>query len=100
MRLEVMQFLEKNVDTFVDNYLIPVDTIWQPTDFLPNSQSENFYEEVKELREIAKDLPYDFWVTLVGDTITEEALPTYESWLMDVEGVDQVEANGWSKWVR
>jgi acyl-[acyl-carrier-protein] desaturase len=27
-----------------------------------------------------------FW-TLVGDTITEEALPTYESWLMDVEGM-------------
>jgi acyl-[acyl-carrier-protein] desaturase len=27
-------------------------------------------------------------VTLVGDTITEEALPTYESWLMDVEGID------------
>ena len=100
MRLEVMQFLEKNVDTFVDNYLSPVETIWQPTDFLPNSQSENFYEEVRELREIAKDLPYDFWVTLVGDTITEEALPTYESWLMDVEGVDQVEANGWSKWIR
>jgi acyl-[acyl-carrier-protein] desaturase len=100
MRLEVMQFLEKNVDTFVDQYLIPVEKIWQPTDFLPNSQSENFYEEVKELREIAKDLPYDFWVTLVGDTITEEALPTYESWLMDVEGIDQVEANGWSKWIR
>jgi acyl-[acyl-carrier-protein] desaturase len=95
-----MQFLEKNVDTFVDQYLIPVEKIWQPTDFLPNSQSENFFEEVKELREIAKDLPYDFWVTLVGDTITEEALPTYESWLMDVEGIDQVEANGWSKWIR
>jgi acyl-[acyl-carrier-protein] desaturase len=29
-------------------------------------------------------------VTLVGDTITEEALPTYESWLMDVEGIDNV----------
>jgi acyl-[acyl-carrier-protein] desaturase len=38
-----------------------------------------------------KDLPYDFLVTLVGDTITEEALPTYESWLMDVEGIDNVE---------
>ena len=100
MRLEVMQFLEKNVDTFVDQYLIPVEKIWQPTDFLPNSQSENFFDEVKELREIAKDLPYDFWVTLVGDTITEEALPTYESWLMDVEGIDQVEVNGWSKWIR
>jgi acyl-[acyl-carrier-protein] desaturase len=100
MRLEVMQFLENKVDSFVDQYLIPVEKIWQPTDFLPNSESDTFFEEVKELRELAKDLPYDFWVAMVGDTITEEALPTYESWLMDVEGVDNLERNGWSKWVR
>jgi acyl-[acyl-carrier-protein] desaturase len=100
MRLEVMQFIEQRIDSFVDQYLIPVEKIWQPTDFLPNSQEESFFEEVKELREIAKDLPYDFWVALVGDTITEEALPTYESWLMDVEGIDQVDKNGWSKWIR
>jgi acyl-[acyl-carrier-protein] desaturase len=100
VRLEVMQFLEKNIDSFVDNYLIPVEKIWQPTDFLPNSESDTFFEEVKELREIAKDLPYDFWVALVGDTITEEALPTYESWLIEVEGVDNLGRNGWSKWVR
>jgi acyl-[acyl-carrier-protein] desaturase len=100
IRLEVMQFLEKNVDSFVDQFLIPVDKIWQPSDLLPNSESENFIEEVKELREIAKELPYDFWVVLVGDTITEEALPTYESWLMEVEGVDNEGRNGWSRWVR
>lgn len=100
IRLEVMQFLENKVDGFVDQYLIPVEKIWQPTDFLPDSEGDNFFEEVRELREIAKDLPYDFWVAMVGDTITEEALPTYESWLMDVEGIDNVERNGWSKWVR
>ncbi len=100
VRLEVMQLLEKDIDTFVDKYLIPVDTIWQPSDFLPDSENENFLEEVKELRELAKEMPYDFWVVLVGDTITEEALPTYESWLMDVEGIDQIERNGWSRWVR
>ena len=100
IRLEVMQFLENKVEGFMDQYLIPVEKIWQPSDFLPNSESETFFEEVKELRELAKDLPYDFWVAMVGDTITEEALPTYESWLMDVEGVDNVERNGWSKWVR
>jgi acyl-[acyl-carrier-protein] desaturase len=100
IRLEVMQFLEKDVDNYVDQFLIPVEKIWQPTDFLPNSESDTFFDEVKELREIAKDLPYDFWVTLVGDTITEEALPTYESWLMDVDGVDNVGRNGWSKWIR
>lgn len=91
------------MDSFVEQYLIPVEKIWQPSDFLPDSQGENFFEEVKELREIAKELPYDFWVTLVGDTITEEALPTYESWLMDVEGIDQQEGNqgnGWAKWVK
>lgn len=100
IRLEVMQLLEKKIDSFMEEFLIPVEKIWQPTDLLPDSNNENFLEEVKELREISKDLPYDFWVTLVGDTITEEALPTYESWLMDVEGVDNVVRNGWSKWVR
>jgi acyl-[acyl-carrier-protein] desaturase len=102
-RFEVMQFLEKDVDALMEKYLIPIESIWQPTDFLPNSETTDdaFFEEVKEIRELAKDLPYDFWVVLVGDMITEEALPTYESWLMDVEGVDQVNGpNGWSKWVR
>jgi acyl-[acyl-carrier-protein] desaturase len=100
IRLEVMQHLEKDVESLIQKYLIPVETIWQPTDFLPNSESESFYDEVREIRELSKELPYDFWVVLVGDMITEEALPTYESWLMDVEGVGQIERNGWSKWVR
>jgi acyl-[acyl-carrier-protein] desaturase len=86
----------------MDKFLIPVEKIWQPTDFLPDSTVDGFYDKLKEMRELAKELPYDFWVTLVGDTITEEALPTYESWLMDVEGVNQMEGKGnaWSKWVR
>ena len=54
VRLEVMQFLEKSIDTFVDNYLVPVEKIWQPSDLLPDSQSESFYEDAKALREIAK----------------------------------------------
>jgi acyl-[acyl-carrier-protein] desaturase len=37
---------------------------------------------------------------MVGDMITEEALPTYENWLMEVEGVDNLERNGWAQWVR
>jgi len=100
VRLEVMQFLDNKVDEFVDKFLIPIETIWQPSDFLPDAQSDTFFEDVKEIQEIAKDLPYDFWVAMVGDTITEEALPTYESWLMDVEGIDNVERNGWSRWIR
>ncbi|MEM9981480.1 MAG: acyl-ACP desaturase [Bacteroidota bacterium] len=102
VRLEVMQFLEKKVDGFIEKFIIPTEKVWQPTDLLPNPHEEEvFFEEVKKLRALAKELPYDFWVVLVGDTITEEALPTYESWLMDVEGISQQNGgNGWSKWVR
>jgi len=95
-----MKTLETKIHGFVEDFLIPVEKIWQPTDFLPNSQSENFIEEVKEIREISKELDDDFWVVLVGDTITEEALPTYESWLLDLDGVTQDPDNGWAKWVR
>lgn len=105
MRLEVMQTVEKFVDGFIDEYLIPVEEIWQPSDLLPDLQKENYQEELTQIREEAAELGYDFWVVLVADMVTEEALPTYESWLMDMEGVKQHdslkgEANSWSKWIR
>lgn len=104
VRLEVMLTLEKNIDTFVEKFLITPEKIWQPTDFLPNSQSATFLDEVKEIQELSKDMHNDFWAVLVGDTITEEALPTYESWLLDVEGISQHSNNGsdngWAKWIR
>ena len=100
IRKEVMKTLENKIHGFVDDFLIPIEKIWQPSDFLPNSQNENFIEEVKEIQEISKELNDDFWTVLIGDTITEEALPTYESWLMELDGVEQDPENGWSKWVR
>jgi len=105
IRLEVMNTVEKQVDGFIEKYLIPVEDIWQPTDLLPNLQGENYMDELTQIREEAKELEYDFWVVLVADMVTEEALPTYESWLMDMEGVEQHgksrgEENAWSKWVR
>ena len=101
LRLEVMKFVGQKIDTFVDEFLRPIETNWQPSDFLPDSTSDNFLSEVRELQQNAKELPYDYMAVLIGDTITEEALPTYESWLIDVIGVDQVnEPNGWAKWVR
>lgn len=101
LRLEVMKFVGQKIDTFVDEFLRPIETNWQPSDFLPDSTSDNFLSEVRELQQNAKELPYDYMAVLIGDTITEEALPTYESWLIEVIGVDQVnEPNGWAKWVR
>jgi acyl-[acyl-carrier-protein] desaturase len=100
VRMEVMRSMERDVLGFSEKYLIPAEQIWQPSDFLPDSRSENFVSKVKELKDAAMELDYDFWIVLIGDMITEEALPTYESWLMNVQGVDQEHGNAWSNWVR
>jgi acyl-[acyl-carrier-protein] desaturase len=100
-RIEVMQFIGQRMDSLMETYLKPIETNWQPSDFLPDSASENFLMDVKLLQESTRELPYDYMAVLIGDTITEEALPTYESWLMNVEGIDQVnEPKGWSRWIR
>jgi acyl-[acyl-carrier-protein] desaturase len=100
IRLEVMQTIGKSMDDLLEKYLKPIEENWQPADFLPDSRNPEFAAEVKEIQELAKEMDYDLLTVLIGDTITEEALPTYEAWLMSVEGVNQEEANGWSKWVR
>lgn len=99
-KIEVMQFLGKKIDNIIAEFLKQIDTNWQPTDFLPDSSTDSFAQEVKELQLQCKALPYDYLAVLVGDVITEEALPTYESWLMDVEGISKNEPQGWAKWVR
>ncbi len=100
IRLEVMRTIEASVGSFMDKFLLPVDKIWQPADFLPDSRDEDFFDRISLIQEECKELDHDFWVVLIGDMITEEALPTYESWLLDMEGVDQRANNSWSTWVR
>jgi len=99
-RLEVLQALEGNIQGYIQKYLVPIETIWQPTDFLPDPKADDFLEQVKGLREEAKELDYDFWIVLIGDMVTEEALPSYETWLMGLKGIDQYNRNPWSDWVR
>lgn len=103
IRKEVMSSLEPQIEGLLKDYLIAPEKIWQPSDFLPDPQSKGFMHEVEEIRELSKELSDDFWITLIGDMVTEEALPTYESWLIDVVGIDQHAEegdNGWAKWVR
>lgn len=99
-RLDVMRFVGEKIDASVDEFLKPVETNWQPSDLLPDSTKESFLDDIKLLRESTRELSYDYVAVLVGDTITEEALPTYESWLMDMEGIQQGEPGGWTRWIR
>jgi len=95
-----MRTIEKSMGKLLAKYLKPIEENWQPSDLLPDSRDPGFKEEIIELQGNAREMSYDLWAVLIGDTITEEALPTYESWLMEVEGIDQENRNGWSKWVR
>ncbi|MEO6406630.1 MAG: acyl-ACP desaturase, partial [Ferruginibacter sp.] len=99
-KLEVMRFLANSINDIIDSFLNSIETNWQPADLLPVSSAENFDIELKELRQECKELPYEYLAVLIGDLITEEALPTYQSWLMNIDGISQLDPQGWSKWVR
>ncbi len=100
MRVEVMKTLEKSMDSFLKKYLKPVEETWQPADFLPDATKENYFESIREIQGQAREMDDDLLSVLIGDTVTEEALPTYEAWLMNIQGIDQEDKKGWSQWVR
>jgi acyl-[acyl-carrier-protein] desaturase len=100
VRLEVMETVGKSMDEFLAKYLKSIEENWQPSDLLPDSSDDSFHDQVREIQGLANEMDYDLLTVLIGDTITEEALPTYESWLMGLGGIDQDKKNGWSQWVR
>jgi acyl-[acyl-carrier-protein] desaturase len=99
-RYEVMKHLESDILNAIPVYLKPIEDIWQPANLLPASDSEVFFDEVKELQERARGLSYDVLAVLIGDTITEEVLPTYESWLSSLNYISGDRESGWNQWVR
>jgi len=99
-KVEVMEHLDKEVLNAIPVFLKSVESIWQPTDFLPLSNEDSFFDEVRELREKANGLSYDLLAVLIGDTLTEEALPTYETWLSLIKPVTEDTDGGWHQWVR
>jgi acyl-[acyl-carrier-protein] desaturase len=102
-RFEAIQSIEGFVGEHLDTLLKPVSESWQPSDFLPDLARENWLEKLQELRGRASSLPDELLVVLVGDMVTEEALPTYQSWINRLEGVaDPTGASGgaWARWGR
>jgi acyl-[acyl-carrier-protein] desaturase len=99
-KLDVLRQLEPSIQNALTAYLKPVEEIWHPSDLLPEASSETFSADVAQLQQSAKALPYDLIAVLVGDTITEEALPTYESWLLSLNNISHEREGGWNEWVR
>ncbi|XP_042470824.1 stearoyl-[acyl-carrier-protein] 9-desaturase, chloroplastic-like isoform X2 [Zingiber officinale] len=102
-KIEIFKSLEGWAESNILVHLKPVEKCWQPQDFLPDPSSEGFYDEVRELRERSKEIPDDHLVCLVGDMVTEEALPTYQTMLNTLDGVrDETGASTtpWASWTR
>ncbi|KAI8537293.1 hypothetical protein RHMOL_Rhmol09G0012000 [Rhododendron molle] len=78
-KIEIFKNLEGWVEENILVHLKPVEKCWQPQDFLPDPASDGFHDQFMELRDRAKEIPDDYFVVLVGDMITEEALPTYQT---------------------
>ena len=71
IRLEVMETIEQSMDDLLDKYLRPIEENWQPSDLLPDSREPDFFEEIEEIQAWAKEMSYDLFAVLLGDTVTE-----------------------------
>jgi acyl-[acyl-carrier-protein] desaturase len=99
-RFEVITGLEPYVAEHLPTLLKPVEESWQPSDYLPDFGRPEWAAHVQELRARAEGLSDELLVVLVGDMITEEALPTYQTWLNRLEGVTDVTGSSDSAWAR
>jgi len=102
--VEVIEDIAPIANEAVDDILLETgDNSWQPQDFLPDLSKEDWIDQVKELREMSKEVPDDVMVVLVGDMVTEEALPTYQTLLNTFEGCDDPTGttnSAWARWSR
>jgi acyl-[acyl-carrier-protein] desaturase len=94
----------EDMQGFVDenlSLLAGVDQAWQPTDFLPDLTAEDWADRLREFRATAEALPDELLVVLVGNMVTEEALPSYtvrlEHVAQDQTGADD---HPWARWLR
>ncbi|GFY81306.1 plant stearoyl-acyl-carrier-protein desaturase family protein [Actinidia rufa] len=102
-KVEIFKSLDGWARENVLVHLKPVEKCWQPQHFLPDPTSDGFFEQVEELRERAMEIPDDCLVVLVGDMITEEALPTYQAMFNTHDGIrDETGSSltAWGIWVR
>jgi acyl-[acyl-carrier-protein] desaturase len=81
--------------------LLPVERAWQPSDYLPDMGAPDWRERLDAFRGPAEQLSDDVLVVLIGDMVTEEALPSYSVSLNtiaeDRRGTSQ---DPWALWLR
>jgi len=99
--VEVIEDLAPIAGAMVDDVLLETgDKAWQPQDYLPDLTQDDFEEQIRDFRGQASCVPDDVLVVLIGDMVTEEALPTYQTLLNTFEGCDDPTGTTDSPWAR
>jgi len=104
-RNSVVRGLDGKVEELSTERLITVDDPrnWQPADLLPDYSLNDWEKNVVKVKKESSGLPAELLIVLVGNMITEEALPTYQTLLnrisstRDLTGTHQ---SAWGKWTR
>eukprot|EP00550_Attheya_septentrionalis_P004110 CAMPEP_0198292950 /NCGR_PEP_ID=MMETSP1449-20131203/14891_1 /TAXON_ID=420275 /ORGANISM="Attheya septentrionalis, Strain CCMP2084" /LENGTH=403 /DNA_ID=CAMNT_0043992337 /DNA_START=75 /DNA_END=1286 /DNA_ORIENTATION=+ len=102
--VEVIEDLSPIADEMVNNILLETgDAAWQPQDYLPDLTKEDWADQIKSVRDQASMVSDELLVVLIGDMVTEEALPTYQTLLNTFEGCDDPTGttdSAWARWSR
>jgi len=103
-RNEVVRSLESKIDKISNRILRDVDDPknWQPSDYLPNFSGE-WVDYIKEIQKQSSALPDELLVVLIGNMITEEGLPTYQTLINRSDSVRDLtgtQDTAWGKWTR
>ena len=99
---EILSALESSVERELP-LLKTVESSWQPSDVLPDMHGPNWREELDALRADSATLSDEALIVLAGNLVTEEALPSYETWLNRTRGLNDptgVSERPWGKWMR
>jgi acyl-[acyl-carrier-protein] desaturase len=90
-QLDVLKSIEHHVATFIDDKMNLPKESWQPSDFLPDFSESDFPDTIKSLQDRMSNLPDTVLVSLIGNMITEEALPSYQTYFNLLHGVNEKE---------
>lgn len=103
-KIEVIKSIEQHVGQFIDEKMKTPETSWQPTDFIPNAADDDFADQLRVLQEGIAQVPDTVMVSLVGNMITEEALPSYQTFFNLLNGINEdrsvASPSPWVRWSR
>lgn len=96
----------KEMEAFVSEQLPllrPIEKCWQPSDLLPNLGTASWRDELEKFRAGMAGVSDELLAVLIGNMITEEALPSYETWISQLDGIGGQTGTSdspWALWMR